>query len=60
MIIHTNVIPDLKNAYMIRCIQFLRYKGCFNVINVRVNRVSTILSHTHLAINGLHCHIGSK
>jgi len=33
------------------------YKGCFKVINVSVNRVSTILSLTHSAINGLHCHI---
>jgi len=36
------------------------YKGCFDVINVSINIVSTILSHTHLAINGLHCHIGPK
>jgi len=36
------------------------YKGCFDVINVRVNRVSTILSLTHSAINGLHCHIFPK
>jgi hypothetical protein len=36
------------------------YKGFFNVINVSVNRVSTILSCTHLAINGLHCHILPK
>ena len=30
------------------------YKGCFDVINVCVNRVSTILNLTHSAINGLH------
>jgi len=36
------------------------YKGCFDVINVSVNRVSTILSLTHSAINGLHCHILPK
>jgi len=36
------------------------YKGCFDVINVSVNRVSTILSHTDSAINGLHCLIGPK
>jgi len=30
------------------------------VINVSVNRVSTIVSVTHSAINGLHCHIISK
>jgi len=36
------------------------YKGCFDVINVSVNRVSTIFSLTHLAINGLHCDILPK
>jgi len=36
------------------------YKGCFDVINVSVNRVSKILSLTHSAINGLHCHILPK
>jgi len=36
------------------------YKGCFDVINVSVTRVSTILSLTHSAINGLHCHILPK
>ena len=36
------------------------YKGCFNVINVSVNRVSTISSLTHSAINGLYCHILPK
>jgi len=41
------------------CIWFVAYnywvyKGCFNVINVSVNRVSTILNLTHSAINGLH------
>jgi len=30
------------------------YKGCFDVINVCINRVSTILNLTHSAINGLH------
>ena len=43
------------------CIWFVAYnywvyKGCFNVISVSINRVTTILSLTHLAINGLHCH----
>jgi hypothetical protein len=47
------------------CIWFVAYnysvyKGCFTVINVSVNRVSTILSLTHLANNGLHCHIRPK
>jgi len=36
------------------------YKGCVDVINVSVDRVSMILSLTHLAINGLHCHILPK
>ena len=36
------------------------YKACFNVINVRVNRVSMILSHRHSAITGLHCYISPK
>ena len=39
---------------------FWVYKGCFNVINVSVNRVSTILSHKDSAFSGLHCHIGPK
>jgi len=44
------------------CIWFVAYnnwvyKGCFDVINVCVNRVSTILNRTHSAINGLHCPI---
>ena len=30
------------------------YKGCFDVINVCVNRVLTILNLTHSAINGPH------
>ena len=36
------------------------YKGCFDVINVSVNRVSTIFSLIHWAIDGLHCHILRK
>jgi len=41
------------------CIWFVAYnywvyKGCFDVINVCVNRVSTILNLTRSAINGLH------
>jgi len=36
------------------------YKGCFDVINVSVNRVSTILIFTHSAINGLNYHILPK
>jgi hypothetical protein len=32
-------------------------KGSVHVINVSVNRLSTILSLTPTAINGLHCHI---
>ena len=36
------------------------YRGCFDVINVSVNRVETILSLTHSAINRLHCHILPK
>jgi len=41
------------------CIWFIAYnywvyKGSFDVINVCVNRVSTILNLTHSAINGLH------
>jgi len=36
------------------------YEGFFNVINVSINRVSTILSLTHSAINGLYCHIIPK
>jgi hypothetical protein len=49
----------------IMCIWFIAtdywvYKGCFNEINVSVNRVSTISSHTQSAINGLHCHILPK
>jgi hypothetical protein len=36
------------------------YKSCFDVINASVNRVSTILSLTQLAINGLHCQILPK
>jgi len=44
------------------CIWFVAYncwvfKGCFDVINVSVNRVSTILSLTHSAINRLRFHI---
>ena len=36
------------------------YKGCFDVINVCVNRVSTISSITNSAINGQHCPILPK
>jgi len=36
------------------------YKGFFDVINVCVNRVLTILSLTHSAINELHCPILPK
>jgi len=36
------------------------YKGCFDVINVSINRVWTIFSLTPSAINGLHCHILPK
>ena len=36
------------------------YKGCFNVINVSVNWVWTILCLTHSAISRLHCHILPK
>ena len=47
------------------CIWFVaynywEYKGCFDVINVCVNRVSTILNLTHSAINGLHYPIRPK
>ena len=47
------------------CIWFIAYnywvyKGSFDVINVCVNRVSTILNLTHSAINGLHYPILSK
>jgi len=47
------------------CIWFVAYnycgyKDCFDVINVSINRVSTILSLTHSAINGLHCPILPK
>ena len=47
------------------CIWFVAYnywgyKGCLDVINVSVNRVSTISSLTHSAINGLYCHILPK
>ena len=47
------------------CIWFVAYnycvyKGCFDVIYVCVNRVSTILNLTHSAINGLHCPMLSK
>jgi hypothetical protein len=49
----------------IMCIWFVAYNdwvynGCFTVITVSVNSVSTILSLTQSAINGLHCHILSK
>jgi hypothetical protein len=49
----------------ILCIWFVAYnygvnKGCFDVINVSINRVSTVFSLTHSAINRLHCHIVSK
>jgi len=33
------------------------YKGCFDVINVCINWVSTIFGLTHSAINELHCPI---
>ena len=36
------------------------HKGCFDVINVSVNIVSTISSLSHSAINGLHCPILRK
>jgi len=36
------------------------YKGCFDVMHVCVNRVSTIWHLTHWAINGLHCPILPK
>jgi len=36
------------------------YKGCFDVINVNVNRLWMILGLTHSAINRLHCHILPK
>ena len=36
------------------------HKGCFDVIKVSVNRVSTIYSLTHLAFNWRHCHILPK
>jgi hypothetical protein len=36
------------------------YKGCFDVINMSVNRVSTIFSLTHWPIKGLHCYILPK
>jgi hypothetical protein len=36
------------------------YKGCFDLIHVIVNSVSTILSLTHSTINGLHCPIRPK
>jgi hypothetical protein len=47
------------------CIWFVAYnywmyKGCFDVINVCVNIVSTILNLTHWAINWLHCPILPK
>jgi hypothetical protein len=47
------------------CIWFIAYnywvyKGCFDVINVCVNRVSTILNLTHSAINWRHCPILPK
>jgi hypothetical protein len=47
------------------CIWFVAYNywvyiACFDVINVCVNRVSTILNLTHSAINGLHCPILPK
>jgi hypothetical protein len=47
------------------CISFAAYnhtvyKGCFDVINLSVNRVSTIFCLTHSAIKGLHCHIIQK
>jgi hypothetical protein len=36
------------------------YKGCFDLIHVIVNSVSTILSLAHSTINGLHCPILPK
>jgi len=35
-------------------------EGCFDVINVIVNRASTIFSLTHWALKRLHCHILPK
>jgi len=46
-------------------IRFVAYnywvsEGCFTVMNVSINRASTIFSLTQLAIHGLHCHILPK
>ena len=64
--------PGCKQYYLqtqcwmsIMSIRFIAYnwwrcEGCFDVINVSVDRASTIFSLTHSAINRLHCHILPK
>jgi len=67
-----NRTPGCKQQYIqtqywmsILCIWLVAYnhwvyKGCFDVINVSVNRVSKIVSLTHSAIKRPHCHILAK
>jgi len=67
-----NKTPGCKRSYIQTqywmskmCIWFVAYnywvyKGCFDVINVCVNRVPTMLNLTHSAINGLHYSILPK
>jgi len=57
MIIHVNAILDVNNVYLNHCVQLLGAQRLFDVIKVSVDRVSTIYSLTHSAINWRDCHI---